>query len=179
MSLFENTAFSTVKRMFQDRGYTKTKEKSVPKDSKNPYRVLQAKDKNNRRVCYFVDVCEKLNNEKIKMYVALLNELDASHCIVAYVEKTHVVDETLKSLKISDQIKFEIFNIKNLQYIVVDHVLQPKFSLFPKTELGRIAPKNLPEMLKTDPVARYYDYESGSVIQEISRDNIITFRVVK
>ncbi len=180
MILFSVNAASTIKRMFLDRGYTDIKEKSVPKDDENSYKVIQGKDSSNKRVCYFVDVCDKLNNEKIRVYRALLDALKAKHCIISYDKKTPAVEQTIRALEESDDVKFELFQIKNLQYVIVDHYLQPKyFKLVSKGDLGRIKPNNLPIMLRSDPIVKYFNFESGNIIEMEKKDGNIVYRLVR
>lgn len=104
--------------------------------------------------------------------------------------KIFVVNDIMK--KAYDQfLEFkntEVFVEKELITNVLDHVLQPKFELLDKNERKQLLEeynlnkKQLPRMLETDPVARYYNMKPGDIVriirQSITTCDAIYYRII-
>lgn len=68
----------------------------------------------------------------------------------------------------------EVFKYTELLINVIDHDLQPKFELLDKNEREQmlkeynLTKSNMPIMLKTDPIARYYAANVGDIFRILS-----------
>ena len=82
----------------------------------------------------------------------------------------------------------EVFLEKELIINILDHVLQPKFEVLTKNERIQLLDdyktykKQLPRMLETDPVARYYNMKPGDIVriirQSITTCDAIYYRII-
>lgn len=83
---------------------------------------------------------------------------------------------------------FEYFNIKELIVNITKHELVPKHKLFGGDELKalleryKVKVQQLPKILVTDPVAKYYGLKRGQVVKIIRRSETagvyVTYRFV-
>ena len=79
-------------------------------------------------------------------------------------------------------ITFELFSLDNLQYNITKHrYVRPHIKLT-KSEQEEFRQKmgtDIPLLLKTDPICRFYNFEKGDIIKIIRKDNFISYRIVK
>lgn len=170
-------ALETVKTMFHNRGYTKITETKI---ENTDIQILKARDKEGFRVCYFILPCEKLDSNQIRNYAGLLiNSVKSKHGIIAYISKTHVVEDIIKQTNISYKLEMELFEFDKLQFTIIDNVLVPKHYLETEVDdrLKKIKDK-LPVLLRTDPIVRYYNFRHGDFIRVVRHDGSIAYRLV-
>ncbi|KAK7243380.1 hypothetical protein RIF29_38175 [Crotalaria pallida] len=84
--------------------------------------------------------------------------------------------------------KVEILKINDLLVNITKHVLQPKYEILTADEKQallikhKLEEKQLPHMLKTDAIARYYGLEKGQVMKITHSgelvDSLVTYRCV-
>ena len=88
------------------------------------------------------------------------------------------------SIDESADLNIELFHVDELQYNITKHFLVPKHELFyRKNTIGAFDFKKkysskFPFLLKNDPVARFYGFDTGDIIKIIRNEGII-FRIVK
>lgn len=128
----------------------------------------------------FFCTMQKLNIERIKFYIARLDALDRSHAIIVH---SHVLTPSTKRLlEHLDRFTIEFFTQQELQYNLTRHALYRPHRRLPQDEAEVVsrhyAPAHLPVLLKDDPVARFFRFQRGDLI-EIQRRYGPFYRVVK
>ena len=168
-------AIETVKDMIQQRGYLISEE-----DDEKFIGV----DENKQSIVVFTTLVDKFNVDRIKEKVAILNSINANHCIVIYGNS--VTSMAKKLVENSVEKKFELFTQDELQYNITKHRLVPKHIKLNNEDAKDFKKKyglKFPALLKTDPVCRFYDFQRGDVIkiirQESCGNTYITHRIVK
>jgi DNA-directed RNA polymerase subunit H (RpoH/RPB5) len=149
---------------------------------------ISAIKQNGDTICCFLNVMTKLNTELTQQYINIMNELELKHIIIIY---KNLVTSSAKKLieklpydKTNDiSIRIELFAEHELKYNILKHILQPKFEILSNEESKELKKKygnKFPIMLHTDPVARFYDCESGRFIKIIcKKTGIVSYRIVK
>lgn len=161
-----------IKEIVLDRKYRVLTENSEYIKCEKPDKVI---------VKVFFSVFLKLNTSAIKNYIALLQNDNIHHAIIIY--NNEITSATKKIIKNLYQIKIELFAKQELQINITKHFLVPKHIQLSVEESNIIKKKygvQLPVILKSDPISRYFDFEIGRVIKIVRRpDNNITFRIVR
>ncbi|XP_021297189.1 DNA-directed RNA polymerase V subunit 5C [Herrania umbratica] len=86
----------------------------------------------------------------------------------------------LKELK-SFPFKVEVFKIADLYVNITKHFLMPKHEVLTAEEKQKLLKKyqledkHLPQMLQTDPIARYYGLEKGQVVKVTYSEEFVQF----
>jgi DNA-directed RNA polymerase I, II, and III subunit RPABC1 len=171
-------AYTTCKEMITQRGYT-----IVDQDEE---RILAIKP-DNKQMCVFVSPSSyKFNVETIQEYISMMKKMDLTHSII--VSKDNATPIAKKIIEESPNFNIELFNVDELQYNITTHYLVPKHELAFKKgtkELLQFKKKynnmtdNLPVILKSDPVARFYAFQKGDIIKITRPNGMITYRIVK
>jgi DNA-directed RNA polymerase I, II, and III subunit RPABC1 len=165
----------TILEMLEARCYKIT---NTINDEKNPEDSKIVCVKNNKEIVYvFTHIIEKLNTNIIHYYFAKLQNDDVKHGILIYKNKTNIDKHILETC-----CKIEYFEEQELMFNITEHVLVPKHRKLSESEKEKFFSKhgkNIQIMLKIDPVARFYLFEPGDVIEIIRRDNVIAYRIVK
>lgn len=86
------------------------------------------------------------------------------------VVRERIPPNSLKSLK---DISYELFELRELQYNIIDHVLVPKHEVITDeaeiatlvTEYNAKSKLHFPLLLRSDPVARYLGVKSGQLVR--------------
>lgn len=167
------TSFGTVLEMLQDRGIdTKgvTKQNLADVLSADPYKQIVEVVIGKIKVIWYTpqklktaDVKEVFeddikNNNVHDLYILIINESPTTN--------------NMKSLQNLD-IKMEIHLVKRLQFNITKHSLVPKHEIIrDKAEVDTLVTQyklknkyQLPIMLKSDPIARYYGLKPGDVVR--------------
>ena len=130
----------------------------------------------------------KVGINSVKTIASHLESYNTSHCIVLYNTNITVFAKN-EIKKLQDEGKtIELFMYSELIYNITKHSLVPKHELLSKEQkmqimkLYKVTDKHLPQMLKTDPVARYFNAKPGNLFKIVRDSNItyksISFRVV-
>ncbi|KAI9161417.1 hypothetical protein LWI28_017175 [Acer negundo] len=101
--------------------------------------------------------------------------------------QSHITNQALKAVDLF-KFKVEMFQITDLLVNITKHVLKPNHQVLTNEEKQQllkeynIEEKQLPGMLKTDAIARYYGLEKGQVVKvtysgEITKSHV-TYRCV-
>lgn len=167
-------AYETCLEMFEERGYS-----IVEKDSEQ----ILALKKNGKQVCAFIANTPKFNVERIQEYISIMKQMDVWHAIIIY--KDNATPVAKKVIEESNQILIELFDESEMQYNITKHYLVPKHEL--AHEKGTKSAKDFkskygdkfPFILKTDPISRFYGFNTGDIIKVTRKNGIIMYRITK
>ena len=167
-------AILTIKDMIFQRGY-----KTTESDDEKIIGI----NKDGENIVVFIQPVAKLNIDRVKEYISLLDKMKINHCIVIYTES--VTSMTKKLIENSVDIKIEIFTQQELQYNITKHRLVPKHIKLSDDEAKEFKKKHglkHPAIIRSDPVSRFYDFKRGDVVKIVrmnGEDEFITYRIVK
>ena len=123
---------------------------------------------------------QKLNIVNIKDCAKILTDNNIGYSILVYGDS--ITSSARKVLNTLPNITFELFSLDNLQYNITKHrYVRPHIKLT-KSEQEEFTQKmgtDIPLLLKTDPICRFYNFEKGDIIKIIRKDNFISYRIVK
>ena len=123
---------------------------------------------------------QKLNIVNIKDCAKILTDNNIGYSILVYGDS--ITSSARKVLNTLPNITFELFSLDNLQYNITNHrYVRPHIKLT-KSEQEEFTQKmgtDIPLLLKTDPICRFYNFEKGDIIKIIRKDNFISYRIVK
>lgn len=162
----EQNVLQTLTEMFQQRGYQKIKFE----DELTAINEGETVTANPR-------IFSKLNTEVIKGVVLNFEVKMYSHAILVYegVPTANVKKQIDELSKIGKTI--EIFSADDLQLNITKHILVPKHELL---KISKFKDKiNLPIILRSDPICRFYNFPKGEVIKVTRRDGFIAYRIVR
>ena len=172
-------AYEICVEMIQQRGYI-----IIDQDDE---RILASREnrvsKKEEQICVFITNTPKFNVESIQEYISMLKKMDVSHCIIVYRDSATPVAK--KIVEESKDINIELFTEEELQYNITKHYLVPKHEIeFKKGTLGCANFKkkytdDIPIILKSDPISRFYGYERGDIIKVTRKGGYVMFRIVK
>lgn len=116
----------------------------------------------------------KLNVDVFKQYYQHITTQGIQHVILVYRDTvTPSVKKTIGTLGFT----IELFHISELQFNVSKHALVPLHIKIPKT--GHKELNKHPILKRSDPVAKFYGFKNGDLIQIVRKDGKIYFRVVR
>jgi DNA-directed RNA polymerase subunit H (RpoH/RPB5) len=157
-------------KIFNKRGYEIT-------DENEDYITAVKPDGN--EVYAFKKVVEKFGVSELKLKMNVINSSDIKHFIIVYSEPpTSSVMKTIEGLKVSKGSKVELFSEKDLLYDPTEHVLTPKHELY-KGDQSKIKKAELPVLLSTDVICKYYGFEKGVIVQITRKDGTVVLRTVR
>ena len=120
-------------------------------------------------ICVSIITCEeKVGVKTVRGIVERCqNQYGTQHLLIVYIE--NITPFAQKELKNSfPDISTEFFRLDELQYNITKHVIVPNFKVMKKSErlnlLQTVALRDLPRMLTTDPVSRYYNWKRGTIV---------------
>lgn len=162
------TSFGVIKEMLEDRGINISSLKNFSD------KELGVMSKTNS--IFSLDVNEHFKiiyymNQKFK--INDLKKYFSSEDKVILIFKEKINNLNIKNLKEQDLHSVEIFNIRELLFNISRHQLQPKFDILrDEKEINMILEKyqiksksNLPIILKTDPMSKYLDLNTGDIVK--------------
>ena len=138
-------------------------------------------------------ITPKIKPNFIKDTIELIREQLNEKGIVAkllIISKAKPNTNVMKIIKEKEYRGTELFWLNNLVFNITKHILVPKHTVIDEDEVKKILNElfitnkfSLPIMLKTDPVAKYFDLSTGDVCKIIRNSpncgQYITYRVVK
>jgi DNA-directed RNA polymerase I, II, and III subunit RPABC1 len=162
------TSLKTIIEMLNDRGIEIDLQPDVihgilsSNINKNIFEVIL----NNIKIIYYLNAKFKWSEIK-KVF-----EINEKYDLYMLIVRDKISSNNIKSINALN-IPIQIFDIKELQYNITKHVLVPKHVLVKDmTEIQQILEKyslktkfQLPIILKTDPVARYYNLKNGDIVK--------------
>lgn len=121
------------------------------------------------------NVLDKIKNEHVNYIVYLLQEYELSHIIIAY---DNIAPQAFEILRTHSVYEIELFYYKFLLYDPTIHVLTPPHTRIKIEDIGKsFKPCELPKILTTDPIVRFYGWKVGDII-EIKQTTGYNYRVV-
>ena len=141
---------------------------------------------------FFTDI-EKFNTDCVQFFAKTAHALNTNHCIIVYhLSMTAAAKKLIRCIPVlkgvvthntkNEYIQFEMFTYKELSLNITKHSLQPKFECLPPLESAAFKKKwggNFPKMNTTDPVAKFYNFPSGTVVKTTRGSGYVTYRIVK
>lgn len=130
-------------------------------------------------IAVFFETSQKLDTDKVKLYISKMKELDLNACII--VCKDDITAPAKKVIEELQEFKIEIFKETALRYNITKHRLVPKHTLLSKSEAQDFKRKygtKIFVLLKTDPIAQFYNFQRGDIVR-IDRSDGVVFRIVK
>lgn len=166
-------AFETLKEMFAQRDY-----KNVEEDDKFLYATTCD---NKEIVCVFKKVFLKPDTNDVKEIFKILHEKKINHGIIIIEnEPTNCASKTIAQNKISG-IKIEIFRLDTLQFNITKHFLycpHRQMSTRESIEFKGKWKENIPVILKSDPISKFFNFQVGRIIEVTRDNNYVSYRIV-
>lgn len=156
----------TVTEMLNDRGFHLSE---VENDEYIEFK------KGDDKITLFYTLNPKLCIKTLKNFIFIAERDNLKNILVIYQDS--ITPFVYKLINTIENINIELFSLRELQYNITRHILQPKFRKVENIGV-KINVDNLPVMFRTDPVARYYNWGVGTLI-EVERKDITCYRIVK
>ena len=161
--------------MLTQRNYTITK---ISDDN-----IIMATKPSGQLVCLFLETIIQFNVDKYQQYITTAEKLKTKHIIVICLKVTPGIQKNIRSSTNMD-IKIETFHERELKFNITDHNLVPPHILLDSKESRELKVhcvdyNLLPKLLKTDPVCRFYNFPSGSIIKIIRKNTNVDYRLVR
>lgn len=164
-------AQNTIKEMLSQRGYTVTEDENVVIG-------IRRRPTPDRIVVFYNQGSIAISH--VKDYVGIMEKTGFNHSIVVY--KEGITPQAGKTIEMLSDKEIEVFKERKLLYNITKHRLVPKhrcLSSFEITSFKRKYGTKIPVLLQTDPVARFYNFKTGDIIEITRADGIVVFRIVK
>lgn len=185
----------TIVEMFESRKYTNIQYSDENGNIKGVscriignYHITATKP-DGTTIVAFATIIPNFDIDRVREIVRYMKQYTGTvinHCIVIYEKTTPPVKSsivTLRRAKDSDiHANIEIFTSISMQFNITTHELQPKFTPLTHKESVHFKKEHgveYPIMLRSDPVAKYYGVESGSVMKIMRKSGIIAYRLVR
>lgn len=166
-------ALETIKEMFVHREYNDIKE-----DDKFLYAT---KPNDGELICVFKKIINKPDTDEVKEIFKILNDKKINHgLIIIENEPTNCATKTISQNKIIGT-KVEIFRVDCLQFNITKHSLycpHKQLSVKESIEFKKKWGDNLPLILRTDPVCKFFNFQSGRIIEITRENNYVSYRLV-
>ena len=173
MSIRLEKVKQTITEMLTQRGYTNLKTTAT---------ALTAIKPNGLMIYSFSSIIEKLNNDEIHSHIAQLQQDDVKHAIIIYEgTPTPAVKAVIANLPDLD-INIELFHADDLQFNITRHELVPKHELLTSAESNEFKHtygSNIPTLLRSDAISRFYDFHKGDIVRICRRSGAISYRIVR
>lgn len=167
-----NNAGNVIRKMFEGREYVFDEEKDY-------MQIYNKPDKT--KICAFLKIFPKLNISDFRDHISIIDGLEIKHMLIIYEEKYTPAVKDLQKKYVNLGYTIEIFNIEELQFDITQYKYQPIFTQLSKKESKEFHDKfgtDIPRMLRTDPIARYYNYYRGAIIKIERKSGYISYRIV-
>ena len=132
------------------------------------------------KIIIFTTPVVKFNVDTVKEFITITNKLNINHCIVIY--SVSVTSMAKKLIENSFDVKIELFKLDEVQFNITTHILVPihiKLTDVDATKFKDLYGIKFPTILKTDPIARFYNYQKGDVIKIVRSSEYVTYRICK
>lgn len=173
MSTREDNIRKTIFEIFNQRSYS-----SINTEEENK---ITAKKPDGKKICAFTNIIGKLKIAEIHSKIAVMENMQIKHCIIVFEgSPTPVVKDIISKMQLQ-KIFIELFEADELQFNITKHQLVPKHRLLSHEESQEFKKKygiNIPKLLSSDPVARFYDFKKGSIIEITRKNDYISYRIV-
>ena len=173
--MVENCVYNTCLEMLEQRGYT-----DIEKIEEDEITILTAIKQDGEKVCVIFSGKLKLKVNRIRQYLGFMDEIECSHGIIVYSDSTTSMCK--KTAEDSQDKKIELFTDSQLTFNITKHVLVPEHIRLSQEEATDFKKKfgtNLPVMLSSNPVSKFYAFERGDIIRIKDFTGIYKYRIVK
>jgi DNA-directed RNA polymerase subunit H (RpoH/RPB5) len=119
----------------------------------------------------------KLCVNSIKEYMQIMTSLNIKHSIV--VHNGVVTALARKIIQLSKELDIELFSLAELQNNITTHFLVPKHEKCTDKSIRKRFGAKLPILLSTDPIARFYHFVPGDIIEVTRANGHVTYRIVR
>ena len=164
-------AYERCEEMFEQRGYN-----IVEKDDE----IILAIKEDGNQICAFISkLGSKFNVERIQACIVMMKEMDIYHGLIVYNGTATPVAK--KIVEESQKMKIELFHETELQYNLTKHYLVPLHELIYKKdtiEAKEFKKNKYPIISRTDPVSRFYGWNTGDIIKITRKNDFVMFRIV-
>ena len=163
-----------VQNMFKKRDYSEL----VQIESKIGYAYL-----NRENILLFIppisnNSIEKIKNEQTHYLYFLMESHECKQAIVPYQA---IAPQALENMKSHSAFKIELFEYQKLLFDPTNHEIVPLHVCLTKEEISKELPNmkvsDLPHILKTDAIIRFYGWEKGNVVR-IHRKESLYYRLI-
>ena len=152
------------------------------------YSSIEDKDEyikciNNDGKCVYIFLFnnEKLNINGIKEFVTVLEEDNISNSIIIF--KKDITSSAKKFVTgLVDTINIELFEFKEMMYNLTKNKFYNRHERLDQKDSAQFIStygKDLPVLLKTDIVVRYFNFQKGDIIRIHRNNGTISYRIVK
>lgn len=161
---------TVIREMMTDRGYTIWEDVDP---------LVSICSKENDRVMIYSSKTEKFNIEGVKYTVFQLQQHRIRHAIIIY--QNIITSSAKKAMEHLQDYVLEMFEKKELQFNPTRHRLFcPHIRLDKNSEeVPKDQISNLPVLLRTDVVAKYFHFHRGDIIRIQRHNGSLAYRVVK
>lgn len=177
----------TILAMFAKRKYTDIRcsdSDGVIDDSDDviskTFHIL-AKKPNGETVCAFAGIIQCVDVDTMRSIVSTMKMFDIEHGIFVYEIKTPPVKKFIVNLQ-NANIRMEEFKAQALQFDITTHRLAIPHTPLSKEESDAYKAKYGSmdaQLQKNDAMVRYYDIDSGIIVQILRPSGLIVHRIVK
>jgi len=159
-----------IKEMLSARGYDEFEELNNNK--------IKAYKEDDTIIIFFSD-SPKLNISILKKYQKELENEDINHSIIVF--RNVITSSAKRAIEQTEKHDIEIFLTREVQFNITTHNLVPKHSLVKESEKDEILKKqikNIPIIIRSDPIVRFYNFKPDDLIRIVRNEGIIAYRRV-
>ena len=172
----------TTMEMLEDRGYEVSEEDKnmnyedfTNRLEENSIQLIATHRMNPVKMVYvaFILDAKSFSKKDLVALKALMDEKYPTNEVTVIIVQDKQTPQIAKEL-LNDEYKlYEIFSMKNLMFNITHHEIVPKHILLNQEEVDMILKQyqttraQLPKLLTTDPVAKYYGMKAGDVCKII------------
>lgn len=137
-------------------------------------------EKDHDKLIVFYNTGSKLSIENIKNYTRIMFQIGFRHAVIVY--NGSVTPQANKIIESLQELEIELFEKSCLRFNITKHRLVPPHRCLTSHEELEFKTKygvKIPVLLRTDPVVRFYNFRSGSIIEITRPEGIVVYRIVK
>jgi DNA-directed RNA polymerase I, II, and III subunit RPABC1 len=168
--------------MLEDRGFEISDEDKnmnyedfTNRLEENAIQIVANNIKNPLKIAYVTFILDSKSFSKKDLVVlkAMINEKYPTNEVSVIIVQDKQTPQIAKELQNDEYKLYEIFSMKNLMFNITHHEIVPKHILMNQDEVDMILKQyqttraQLPKLLTTDPVAKYYGMKAGDVCKII------------
>ncbi|UIB20663.1 putative protein 454R [Cricket iridovirus] len=176
-------SYQITKEMYKARGWQIIKEDEL---------TILAKVNTNPEfaIAKFIETTQEIKSPPLSQII----DFSSNEYVCVTIICDGSITTNVKKIEQTTKGKVEIFHNKDLQMNITKYHLQPLFNklldeeakdfkkkyIKCKIENGKkIILQSFPSMSKSDPIARFFKYQSGDVIKITNKDGFVSYRIVK
>ena len=153
---------------------------TAPNQYRNLLTSIYKHDENKKIIVSFVGIAEFSNKQisidSIEKIIESMITNDTDCLIIINATLSSAANNRLNCITES---KIQILNEDELLFNLIDHIFVPKYELLTKEEAAKLTSsltfnkKVYPILLSSDPIYRYYNYNSGDIIKIYEEYNLL------